>query len=71
MAKSMPRHIIKNHGSTRKFKSDKRRDLKRAINAVGNLRLGCAYTPALKEIVEVFTLLEKARKKLSVKNWGT
>lgn len=62
-----PKHAYR---SAREFKAKKRRDIKAAIAALDALRLGCAYIPAVKDILQASALLEKAKNMMSVKAWG-
>jgi hypothetical protein len=62
-----PKHVYR---SAREFKVKKRRDIKAAIAALDALRFGCAYTPAVKDILQAATLLEKAKNMMSAKTWG-
>jgi len=57
-------------GPSRPFKRNRRRGLKKAAAGMKEARFGCAYTPAWKEIHQAYDLLEIAREKCSVKNWG-
>ena len=62
-----PKHAYR---SAREFKAKKRSDVKYAIDALSALRFGCAYTPAVKNILRAAMLLEEAKKMMSAKEWG-
>jgi len=48
----------------------KRHDLRRAIESLDALRLGCAYTPTAGRIPRAMKLLEECKDLMSQKNWG-
>ena len=52
------------------WRMKKRIDIRTAQKAVGELATGCAFTPAYAEIVEARKLLDQARQKLTVEEWG-
>ena len=55
--------------SGRDFRSQKRYEVRIALKAIDDLRLGCAYTPAYEQIVEANKHLELAKALLSVERW--
>ena len=61
---------IKTWVEHRKWKSQKRKQVKVARKAVEQALRGCAYMTAYHEIVEAYTLLQKAEEKCKIKNWG-
>ena len=70
MRRDIPKHIVERYGSARKFRTEKRRQANEARSALGNLRFGCAYTPAMTDIDEAIKALDAITSKLSQKNWG-
>jgi len=62
----LPEHLK----PTREFKSKKRTQLREAVKALRECRLGCAFMPSGREVVRALKLTEDAIEKCSVKNWG-
>lgn len=65
-----PDHLA---ASTREWRQRKRSEIRTLMadnNDLDRLILGCAYTPAHDEISQARSLLEIAKQKMSVKNWG-
>ena len=62
--------IPKRLGPARQFKQQKRNELKKTKKALEKVRLGCAYTPFVHEIVFASRHIEQAIKDSSVNNWG-
>lgn len=59
----------KEYKSARDFRKKKRGDVRRALKALDELRLGCAFTPAQSQIEEAEKHLELAKELMSVKRW--
>ena len=55
--------------STRAFRISKRSEIRDVLASCRALRIGCAYTPAYKNIVAAIGLLEKAKELMNVRNW--
>ena len=66
----IPDWIISDYGSARRYKAAKRKQLKLVLLSLQDLGLGCAYTPAMPEIVQAKELLKLAKDKMSVRKWG-
>lgn len=62
----IPPHV----GPARKFKQDKRRDLRAAAKILSECHLGCAFTPAYQEIPNALELIKNAIEMCSVEKWG-
>jgi hypothetical protein len=66
-----PEHIIKQYGSSRKFRESKRAALRKMEIALRRLYLGCAYLPSGSQKVQrIERELKALRDELSVKAWG-
>lgn len=67
----IPAHIVEQYGSARKFRSEKRTQLRSLRMALNNLHVGCAFFPSgrshIREIEQHVNALEI---ELSVKQWG-
>lgn len=55
--------------SGRKFRAQKRKEVRDALKALYKLRFACAYTPAAFFIVNAIQNLESAKERMSVKQW--
>jgi len=58
------------YGTKHEFRKIKRKQVRAAEKALRELRLGCAYCPAMNTIVSASKLIRVAMKQLSVKEWG-
>lgn len=61
--------LLRHLGTIRPWRVLKRREIRHALRELEPLFIGCAYTPAFKEIVGARELLEQARKKMNCRNW--
>lgn len=57
---SVPRWIVKDFGSARKFCADHRRRLKAVQQALNVARVGCAFTPTRAHLQQIQLLLDDA-----------
>jgi len=70
----LPRHL----GTSREFKTEKRRAFRKVRKAVDEFRMGCAYSPVYdidpvtrKPYWDAFeSLLKRFETSLSIKEWG-
>jgi hypothetical protein len=64
-----PTHSYK---SAHDFKSDKRSEVRKAIKAVSELRMGCAYFPDSDgfPVPHLLKQLEMLKDAMTVKRWG-
>ena len=62
-----PKHAYK---SVRAFKAEKRADMRAALRAIDQLRMGCFYVPGGHQIIEAMRLLEQARYQMRADKWG-
>ena len=53
----------------RGFRAKKRKDVRMALKSIGELRCGCAYTPAQEHIDAASRHLEAAKSLMSVERW--
>lgn len=68
--KKIPDWLARLYGSSRRFKSTKRQHLREVERALSDLTMGCAFTPAYKEIDAMRKAVKAAKAKMSVKSWG-
>lgn len=68
--KRLPNHMKDEYGTLHGFRVVKREQVREALKSCADLRRGCALTPAHKEIVDAINALERARRKMSVEQWG-
>ena len=66
----IPKRVAKKHGSERKFKEAKRRQLTGVVKAMEELRCGCSFMPGYHLFVESDHNLRKLQKLLSQREWG-
>ena len=59
------------YASARAFRAAKRRDVRNALKAMDELRVGCAFLPpgAYMNVLAADKLLEDVKAMLSVKRW--
>ena len=67
MKMKYPKHAYPN---ARTFRVKKRADVRKALAAISELRVGCAYTPAEEKIKEAADALELAKEMMSVRLWA-
>lgn len=67
-----PKSVLKNMGlsTQHQFRMLKREKLTAVLNAMDDFSSGCAYAPDFTEIVNALSILRRARKNMSVKQWG-
>lgn len=64
-------HFLNKGISLRKWKAQKRKELKAVLKAVSEYQSGCSYCPGYDEdINNLFDTLEKMKESHSYKNWG-
>lgn len=64
-----PDYMRKSYGSPADFRKLKRKEVRAAERAAHDLLIGCAFTPAGRNIVIALEALRAARKELGVKNF--
>lgn len=67
MNRSLPRHIA---GTSRQWKTLKRREWRAVLAEYERFRLGVAYTPAVPLIDQIGRLFAEITERLSVAKWG-
>jgi isoaspartyl peptidase/L-asparaginase-like protein (Ntn-hydrolase superfamily) len=68
---TVPAHVVAIHGSARKFKATKRRQLRAAQKALDALRGGCAYFPCGSGPVDrAAGALAEIEQSISAEYWG-
>lgn len=64
-----PDHMKKSYGTPAEFRKIKRKQVREAYAAVHELLIGCAFTPAGRNISTALEALLQAKEQLSVKNF--
>jgi hypothetical protein len=70
---TIPKYCLNNMGleTARQFKSLKRKEVRRALRAVDDLRTGCSFLPSGDTRVQrIQKELDQLKQELAVKNWG-
>jgi len=70
MKQKLPKHVLRQYGTARKFKQAKRKELREAIKAVDTLMCGSYYIPCYPILKSVQYELKCAQEKMSIINWG-
>ena len=71
--KKIPKYVLKNMrlDSARKFKAQKRWEVKNVLEAIKTLGTGSAYLPSGSDyVMKTSKAMRKLKDELSVKNWG-
>jgi len=70
--KKIPSYILKamEVPTSRKWKSQKRQELRTAIKALEEFQCGCYFVPEYEEEAKAMKALRAIQEAMSVKNWG-
>jgi hypothetical protein len=69
VSKRIPAYVGVQFGGVGKFRAYHRQHLDSALQELGHVMRGSAWTPGYAELLEARRLLELAREKARVKNW--